>query len=397
MRKERYTAHFFLAAAAVVIVYMILYRVLCQDILSHSIYDSYTRQAEMWWQGSLSLPENISWLEIAVYNGRYFISFPPFPTVVQFLLYPVFGINTPDNLINTMFALGAFVLIYRLLMRRGYSGLYASLLALLMTVGSNLLYLSLTGWVWFSAQTQGFFLSALCVYLIVSKKKIAWYFSFLCLGFAFACRPFQIVYAPLLLYLLYKNTDEGKGFWRTLMGCVKYVLPLVAVGICVAAYNAARFDSIFEFGHTYLPEFQNDPQFSLAYIPQNFLEILKLPNLQDGYFWPRFNGTLFFLVNPVYVLLAVSMARNRFGARQIIYTLCLAAHFVLMLSHRTMGGWQFGSRYLVDMIPFMLVIFADDKSDKTQSITKTAVLPAALALIGIAVNIWGAVWFYTMA
>ena len=360
MRKERDTYYFFITAAAVLAAYVLLYRALGQGLLSHSIYDSYTRQAEAWWQGSASLAENISWLEIAVYNGEYYISFPPFPSVVQFLLYPIFGLNTPDNLVNTLFGLGAFILIYRFLTRRNYGGFYAPVLALLMTLGSNLLYLSLTGYVWFSAQTQAFFFSVLCLYLIDSKKKTAWYFSFLCLGVAFACRPFQIVYFPLVLYMLFKNIDTGKDFWRTLLGCIKYVLPLVFVGLCVAVYNYIRFDNILEFGHNYLPEFENEAQFSLSYIPGNFAEILKLPSFEDSYFWPRFNGTLFFLVNPVYILLAVSLIKNKFGKKQMVYILCLIVHFVLMLSHKTMGGWQFGCRYLVDMIPFMLVVFAED-------------------------------------
>ncbi len=53
-----------------------------------SVYDSYTRQAQVWWQGRADLSENIPWLELAEYNGRIFVSFPPFPSVVQFLLYP---------------------------------------------------------------------------------------------------------------------------------------------------------------------------------------------------------------------------------------------------------------------------------------------------------------------
>ena len=99
---------------------------------------------------------NVSWLEIAEYSGRYYVSFPPFPSVVQFLLVPFFGPNTPDNLVNTLFGLGTLLLVYRYLRRRGQGGLVAALIALLMVLGSNLFYLSVTGWVWFSAQTQAF-------------------------------------------------------------------------------------------------------------------------------------------------------------------------------------------------------------------------------------------------
>jgi len=390
--QERFSYHFILAAGLLVCTYIILYRVLGQGLLSHSDYDAYTRQAAAWWQGQTYLPDNVTWLELAVHGGRYYVSFPPFPSVVQFLLFPLFGMNTPDNLVNTLFGLGSFVLIYRYMMRRGFDGLYSSLVALLMTLGSNLFYISLTGWVWFSAQTQGFFFSALAVCLIDSRRQSAWYFSFLCLGIAFTCRPMNIVYAPLLFYILYKNNESGS-VMRTFVRCTKYILPLAAAGVCAAAYNHIRFGNIFEFGHNYLPEFKYAPQFALEYVPENFLEILKLPGAHNENFWPRFNGTLFFLVNPVYVLLAVRMVQRLVSPKRMLYLMCLIVHTVLILSHKTMGGWQFGCRYMIDMMPFMLFIIGDNEAKEGQKVN--AVLTAVLLVVGIAVNLWGAVWYYT--
>jgi len=392
--RERLTYHFFVAAALLLCAYIVLYGATGQELMSHSVYDAYTRQAVSWWAGRADLPENISWLEIAEFGGRYYVSFPPFPSVVQFLLVPFFGMSTPDNLVNTLFGFGAFVLVYRYLRRRGQGGLVAALIALLLVPGSNLFYLSVTGWVWFSAQTQAFFSSALAVYLMDSPNKAAWAFSFLCLGCAFACRPFNAVYAPLLIYMLHKKLDGGRDAVRNLARCVPYVLPLAAVGALAGAYNFVRFGNFLEFGHNYLPEFRSAKQFSLSYLPANFLEILKLPG-SGATFWPQFNGTLFFLVNPAWVLMAVSLCRGRFGLKKLVYVLCLAVHVVLTLCHRTMGGWQFGARYMVDMLPFMLVVIGDDERYREPPRAGTVAVPAVLAAVGIIVNIWGALWFYT--
>lgn len=400
--KSKGKIQFFIALLYLIVFYIILYSVIGQEIFSHGDYDSYTRQAACWWEGQANLPQNVPWLEIAEYQGEFFVSFPPFPAIIQFLLYPVFGMAMPDNLINTLFGIGTFILVYLTFRRKQYNHLYSSILALLIVLGSNLFYLSITGWVWFSAQVQAFFFSVLCIYLIFSKRKIAWYFSFLALGAAFACRPFQIVYFPLVLYLLYKNLkadDTGRGFIRTMLSCVKYVLPLVVIGALAAVFNYVRFDSFFEFGHNYLPEFTNEPQFSLSYIGKNFLEILKLPRIVDGTLMPpKFNGTLFFLVNPVYVLLFVGIFRQKFGAKQLIYIICLTIHMLLMLAHRTMGGWQFGSRYLVDMIPFMMIIISEDRKLLKKSYeSKKSVLLIILTMIGVIINVYGAIWFYTTA
>ncbi len=388
-KKAPFTYHFFAAAALILLSYILLYSLTEQSIFSHSVYDSYTRQAQVWWQGRADLSENIPWLELAEYNGRIFVSFPPFPSVVQFLLYPLFGMQMPDNLINTLFGFGSFVLVYLVMARNGHSSLSCALTALLLTLGSNLFYLSVTGWVWFSAQTQAFFFSVLAVYLIASRSRSAWYFSFLSLGIAFACRPFQIVYTPLLVYLLHKNLGDNHNI-KGYLSCIKYTLPLFAALAATAAYNHARFDNLLEFGHHYLPEFAHAPQFSLRYVPGNFLEILKLPGIHAAGFWPEFNGTLFFLVNPAYVLIGVRLVQGRFDQKKALYTLSLLLHFVLILSHKTMGGWQFGSRYLVDMLPFAPVLFADGPMSRA-----SARFTAVLAALGIAVNIWGAIWFYT--
>ncbi len=387
--KQRFTYHFILAAGLLICAYIIMYRVLEQDIFSHCDYDSYTRQAVAWWEGRIYLPENVSWLELARYRGQYYVSFPPFPSVIQFLLVPFFGMDTPDNLVNTLFGIFSFVLIYRFMMRRGFGGLYSSLVALLMTLGSNLFYISLTGWVWFSAQTQSFFFLVLAVCLIESDKKAAWYFSFLSLGAAFACRPMNIVYAPLLFYLLYNRIKDGS-MMRTFVRSIKYVLPLAAVGIMAAVYNVVRFDNPFEFGHNYLPEFLSTPQFSLSYVPGNFLEILKLPGGER--FWPEFNGTLFFLVNPAFILLAVRLLQRRLNTLRIICLISMAVHLLIILSHKTMGGWQFGCRYLVDLLPFSLLIIGERPVEEPARGQWT--LPAVLSVLGIAVNVWGAAWYY---
>lgn len=392
--KEKYTYHFFIAALFLVAAYAAVYMSLKIGLFSHCVYDSYTRQAAAWWNGKTYLPGDVPWLELAFYNGHYYVSFPPFPSVVQFILYPFFKMNTPDNLVNTMFAFASFVLIYRFLMRRGYNGFSASVFALLMTLGSDLFYLSVTGWVWFAAQTESFFFSVLAIYLIYSPKKSSWYYSFFALGLAFACRPFQIAYAPLLFYMLYCNLNKGKGFWRTALESIKYVLPFIFVGLCVAAYNYMRFGNIFEFGHNYLPEFEDSEQFSFSYIPQNFLEVLKLPGIKDGSIvWPEFNGMLFFLVNPAFVMMLVSYFK-RMDKYKALYLLCFIVQFVLLLTHKTMGGWQFGCRYLVDMIPFMLIVFESDRSFKKPYATKAAIFPVLLTLVGAAINIYGALWLY---
>ena len=64
---------------------------------SKNVYNSYTLQAMAWLDGRLDLGQDYSWLELAVFEGRYYVSFPPFPSYVLLPFAAVFRENTPDG------------------------------------------------------------------------------------------------------------------------------------------------------------------------------------------------------------------------------------------------------------------------------------------------------------
>ncbi len=99
MKSKQYF-HILWAIVILIIAFAALYLVIGQGFFSHSNYDSYTQQAAAWWNGQANLPEFVPWLEIAQYEGEFYISFPPFPSVVQFALYPIFGMDMPDRLLS---------------------------------------------------------------------------------------------------------------------------------------------------------------------------------------------------------------------------------------------------------------------------------------------------------
>ena len=65
----------------------------------HNPYNSYTLQACAWLEGRLDLGRDYTWLELAIVDGRYYVSFPPFPSYVMLPFAALFGENTPDGLI----------------------------------------------------------------------------------------------------------------------------------------------------------------------------------------------------------------------------------------------------------------------------------------------------------
>ena len=100
---------FLVSLVGIVFLYVFLYLQLNQGLLSHSYYDSYTLQAMAWLQGRVSLEQDYSSLELALYEDRVFVSFPPFPSVILVLLVPFFGQETPNNLLSTLYTVLSYV------------------------------------------------------------------------------------------------------------------------------------------------------------------------------------------------------------------------------------------------------------------------------------------------
>ena len=54
-------------------------------------YCTYTLQALAWRDGQICLSQDYPWLELAIYQGKYFVSFPPVPSVPLYFLTFLFG------------------------------------------------------------------------------------------------------------------------------------------------------------------------------------------------------------------------------------------------------------------------------------------------------------------
>lgn len=109
--------------ALMLLVYILLHDLLGGTLFAHEPLDSYTLQALAWREGRLSLGQDYPWLELATYQGDWYVSFPPFPSVVMLPLTYLFGENTPNNLLIILYAMGTAALAYLCLCRRGSSPL----------------------------------------------------------------------------------------------------------------------------------------------------------------------------------------------------------------------------------------------------------------------------------
>ena len=366
------------------------------DIFAHEPHDSYTLQALAWRRGMLSLGQDYPWLELAIFNGDYYVSFPSVPALVMLPLTYLFGENTPNTLITGLYLLGSYFAAYALA-RRFRKARDAQFMALFMTLGCNMLQFSLLGGVWNQAQLLSFLLTTLCALGLTGESPAEWGVGLGCLALSVGCRPFQAVYVPFGLWMLYQNLSRRRPapLFRTLLRMIPYLIFPALVALALGWYNWARFGNPIEFGHNYLPEFTRDPdqpQMGAQYILNNLRSLLRLPYFEENrLMFPMFDGFAFYLANPIYATafaaLIVKLLRRRFDWGDGLLCAGFAVEILMLLCHKTFGGWQFGARYLCDLIP-MLLLF------ELRGRTRRAHWETAVGIFAIAFNIYGAILFH---
>lgn len=357
-------------------------------------YRSYALQACAWLNGRLDLGKDYPWLELAIYEGKYYVSFPPFPSLVLLPFAAVLGTNTPDHWISLGFSI--IGIIYAIRLYRAITGTYemAEQYVLFLFLGNGYLFIALQGgWVWYMAQTMCFTFSLMSLFY-AANKHIGRALAFL--ACAFGCRPMVVAYIPLILML-----GTEKASVKTWIRKGYRLIPACMIIGFYLMLNAARFDNPFEFGHTHLPEFvrSTEGQFSLNYATKNFNQLFRLPQTGGEHgmlIYDTYDCMAVWLINPIIVsfmvtwLYALTRKRKACGLNLIIVPATICVHLMIVCCHKTMGGYQFGNRYIVDMLPYVFYGLITYK----QGVGKAEWLNNPLFALGFSINLIGTVSTY---
>jgi hypothetical protein len=186
------------------------------------------------------------------------------------------------------------------------------------------------------------------------------------------------------------------GLWRAIIRQWPILIGPVLIGLGLMGYNYARFGSPLEFGHNYLPEFTRAEhgQFYIGYLWPNLKRVLfSYPTIANGHLeYDIFNGFAFYLANPLFLVLfvwqIVSLIRKQVSALGLLVTAGILLELVLLCLHKTLGGWQWGSRYACDMLPWA-VLYLAQKAPKQLSAWELT-----LGGMAVALNAYGVMYMY---
>ena len=368
--------------------YIFIHMLFGGTLLSYNCWDSYSLQAMSWLSGRLDMGKNYEWLELAVYNGKYYLSFPPLPSVVMLPFVLLFGEKTPSNLVSALYGIFTAMIAYKILKKAGMKRGGAVFFAIAYVWGSNMLWLSTSGGVWFLAQGLNMLLLTACVYFAQQKMRVA---AYAMAALAVGCRPFSVcMFLPLMAY--FYMADKDRPMADRIRGQIRSLIIPAFIAVCYMLYNYVRFDNVLEFGHNYLPEFTRSEkgQFSLSYILPNLYNLLLRPvtlraDLTLEY--PLFDGFMFYIANPMFLIwfavVVKDVLQKRLDAVRLCIVIAVLAELLLLCAHKTLGGWQFGARYTVDMLP-MALMYLLLKKDEPGGIS------AFIMAAGMMFNLYGA-------
>ncbi len=352
--------------------------------------------------------------EIARRETRYYISFPPFPAVLMLPMVAVAGLNANDVVFNCVVAAFAPALLFLLLRKlraRGDSQRSERedlWLAAILAVGSVFYYASVIGQVWYTAHVVSVNLVILYVLAALDAKHPFW--AGLCVVCGFLCRPEILFTAPLFLWELVRvnlapSEEAAAGGWRARLadgwrrldkraafgGLVRFGAPIAALGLVAAGLNVVRFGRPTEFGHTYLvvrwtPRIQKYGLFNYTFLGRNLACLLALtPKLVAGppFIQSSYHGLAIWVTTPVVLYLLWPSVKGPLHRPLWLTTACVAIPDLLYQN----SGWiQFGYRFALDYFVFLICLLAIGGRPMTRRFK-------ILILIGIAVNLFGALTF----
>ena len=217
---------------------------------------------------------------------------------------------------------------------------------------------------------------------------------------AFGNRTELLITLPLYLYFLWRQPNGTTVNWKNFKRGFRENMPMLARFLCVpiilalltAAYNFARFHSIFDFGYIHIPEVRDEPWyehglFSIDAIPWNMYTMLFQGFESISYFpyiQPNGFGCSIFLASPFLCLLF-----RQGGRYKVVAWVAIALLTLVLWCHGNPGSWQFSYRYAMVLLPWMFLLLTGNGPAKI-TVSETFLFAVSVAVNAIAT--WQFLW-----
>lgn len=325
----------------------------------HTPYDNYVLLAYQLLHGHIWIdplwpgPE----IDAVLFDGHRYIVNDPVPALLLIPLVAVVGTNANQTLLACLLCGVAIGAAWTLLERLGIRARAVLWLAAFFLAGTDLLWCSMLGDVWFVAETSAvaFTLLALCE---LAGKRRGWLVA-VWIALALGSRFTLVMALPVVLWWTWQGFVERAPRPRAAAAFALTLLPFFALW---CAYNLARWHVPWDAGHTVFyheDPFMGSPSgspFALGNVGTELYSFLVVaPEWRAAFPFviPLSFGTALWFTSPA--LLLAFFARE---PRRLVISLWLAVALVAApsLLYYANGGAQFGMRHALDFEPFLLAL-----------------------------------------
>ncbi len=343
--------------------------------------------------------------DLSQYQGRVYLYWGPLPAITIIPLIFIFGKNTSDFIYTACFgSLNALLLTFVLsklnqLLKNKLSFVNIFLLTVFFAFGTVNFAVSVVGRVWFTSQVISLTVFLISLYFLLdylfSKKNIKFILATCFLMTAGFGRLTYLLYLPMFVLSLFFTKPFNKK--KVITNSFFLIFFIISFFALYGFYNYKRFQNPFETGYNFQAE-RNDftklrknyGRYNIIYLVQNIKYQLINPLLFENKFpfiKPNLKGNGIFITSPLFLLLVFyikKVLKNKYNILLISGVLPIFTQ--LMLFYGT-GESQFGARYLLDLIPLLILILATF----IETVSKKVFLP--LFAVSVIISTLGAVWF----
>ena len=336
--------------------------------ISSSPYFNYLADAFIHGQLSLRIiPPNLH--DLALFNGHYYMYWPPFPAILLMPFIAVVGVGFSDvffTLVIGALNVALLAYIFRLFDKQDLIPLDADqrgLLTIFFAFGTVHLFLSSLGIVWFTSQVIAFLCSIMAFLAAIRLKG---YPAFFFTGLALACATltrnhliFLGIWPAWFLIQAHRSASTKKIISYLLVAA----LPILVGVFLNFLYNYLRFGSMLEYGLTYQyfgdffgPDFLKYGHFNIHYVITNFYyNFIYYPFPTSD---TALMGGSLFLLSPLFFASFWALSIPKFRNSVIVLSLTVITVTIPILLNIGTGWKTFGPRYTLDVTMPLLLLTA---------------------------------------
>ncbi len=361
--------------------------------------------AEAFLEGRLYLIDPPRTLDLTVFEGRFYVAFPPLAALLmlpEVALEGYQGVNTVAfSILYAALSAALVFLTLEAFSKQGWTQLNTRSnlwITAFFTFSTALWLLTLGGSVTYISQVLTTAFVAAAVFAAAASGS-PW-LAGSGLALAMLARPNVFLTWPFLLAIwLQREKDRGRALdlQKIIAWTAASAVPVAIVVVGMLAYNAARFHNPFDFGYQQMgvlnlvqDDLAQHGQFNPFFIPRNLYFMLLAPPFFDpqcagGRLVPDPWGTSLLITGPamLYAIRARSKQPWVIGAWA-----SLIATVTLLLMYYNTGYSQFGYRFSMDfMLPMVCLMALGSRK-------RVSAWMIGLIVFGIVVNLIGTLWYY---